>query len=75
MSCMVSPEHTTSVSSFSAHQDPPIRFRPQIKKPMRTQHCFSCDACVAKQDHHSIWINGCIGTSSSARSSSGIGSV
>uniref|UniRef100_A0A8C1RS97 Palmitoyltransferase n=2 Tax=Cyprinus carpio TaxID=7962 RepID=A0A8C1RS97_CYPCA len=24
-------------------------------------HCFSCNACVAKQDHHSIWINGCIG--------------
>ncbi|XP_056868555.1 putative palmitoyltransferase ZDHHC13 [Takifugu flavidus] len=32
-----------------------------IKKPLRTQHCFSCDACVAKQDHHSIWTNGCIG--------------
>uniref|UniRef100_A0A8D3E4X8 Palmitoyltransferase n=1 Tax=Scophthalmus maximus TaxID=52904 RepID=A0A8D3E4X8_SCOMX len=33
----------------------------QIKKPMRAQHCFSCDACVAKQDHHSVWTNGCIG--------------
>uniref|UniRef100_A0A6Q2ZMJ1 Palmitoyltransferase n=1 Tax=Esox lucius TaxID=8010 RepID=A0A6Q2ZMJ1_ESOLU len=32
-----------------------------MKKPMRANHCFSCDACVAKQDHHSIWINGCIG--------------
>ncbi|KAM3876650.1 putative palmitoyltransferase ZDHHC13 [Diretmus argenteus] len=32
-----------------------------IKKPMRTNHCFTCDACVAKQDHHSIWIDGCIG--------------
>ncbi|XP_010788923.1 putative palmitoyltransferase ZDHHC13 [Notothenia coriiceps] len=32
-----------------------------IKKPMRTNHCFNCDACVAKQDHHSIWTNGCIG--------------
>uniref|UniRef100_A0A8C7RRX8 Palmitoyltransferase n=1 Tax=Oncorhynchus mykiss TaxID=8022 RepID=A0A8C7RRX8_ONCMY len=32
-----------------------------MKKPMRASHCFSCDACVAKQDHHSIWINGCIG--------------
>uniref|UniRef100_A0A3Q4AX18 Palmitoyltransferase n=1 Tax=Mola mola TaxID=94237 RepID=A0A3Q4AX18_MOLML len=31
------------------------------KKPMRTNHCFSCDACVAKHDHHSVWINGCIG--------------
>uniref|UniRef100_A0A8C3B175 Palmitoyltransferase n=1 Tax=Cyclopterus lumpus TaxID=8103 RepID=A0A8C3B175_CYCLU len=32
-----------------------------IKKPMRTNHCFQCDACVAKQDHHSVWTNGCIG--------------
>ncbi|XP_060915639.1 putative palmitoyltransferase ZDHHC13 [Labrus mixtus] len=31
------------------------------KKPMRTNHCFSCDACVAKQDHHSVWTNCCIG--------------
>ncbi|CAF88271.1 unnamed protein product, partial [Tetraodon nigroviridis] len=40
-----------------------------IKKPMRTQHCYVCDACVAKQDHHSIWINGCIGTRTSGRGS------
>lgn len=32
-----------------------------IKKPMRANHCNTCDACVAKQDHHSVWINGCIG--------------
>lgn len=32
-----------------------------IKKPMRTYHCFICDSCVAKQDHHSIWTNCCIG--------------
>ncbi|XP_076003082.1 putative palmitoyltransferase ZDHHC13 [Genypterus blacodes] len=32
-----------------------------IKKPMRANHCFTCDACVAKQDHHSIWTNSCIG--------------
>ncbi|CAL8245626.1 unnamed protein product [Lota lota] len=32
-----------------------------IKKPMRANHCFNCDACVAKQDHHSIWTNNCIG--------------
>lgn len=31
------------------------------KKPMRTSHCFSCDACVAKHDHHSLWTNSCIG--------------
>ncbi|XP_056134539.1 putative palmitoyltransferase ZDHHC13 [Lampris incognitus] len=31
------------------------------KKPMRTNHCPVCDACIAKQDHHSIWTNSCIG--------------
>uniref|UniRef100_A0A1A7WRS7 Palmitoyltransferase n=1 Tax=Iconisemion striatum TaxID=60296 RepID=A0A1A7WRS7_9TELE len=32
-----------------------------IRKPVRATHCFSCDACVAKQDHHSVWTNTCIG--------------
>ncbi|XP_041917366.1 putative palmitoyltransferase ZDHHC13 [Alosa sapidissima] len=32
-----------------------------MRKPMRANHCFDCDACIAKQDHHSVWINGCIG--------------
>uniref|UniRef100_A0AAY4EWB7 Palmitoyltransferase n=1 Tax=Denticeps clupeoides TaxID=299321 RepID=A0AAY4EWB7_9TELE len=32
-----------------------------MRKPMRANHCFSCDACIAKQDHHSVWINNCIG--------------
>ncbi|KAK9542408.1 hypothetical protein VZT92_000273 [Zoarces viviparus] len=32
-----------------------------MKKPMRANHCFHCDACVAKHDHHSVWTNGCIG--------------
>uniref|UniRef100_A0A665V0U1 Palmitoyltransferase n=1 Tax=Echeneis naucrates TaxID=173247 RepID=A0A665V0U1_ECHNA len=32
-----------------------------IKKPKRANHCFTCDACVAKYDHHSVWTNSCIG--------------
>uniref|UniRef100_A0A8C7WNH2 Palmitoyltransferase n=1 Tax=Oryzias sinensis TaxID=183150 RepID=A0A8C7WNH2_9TELE len=32
-----------------------------VRKPLRANHCFSCDACVAKQDHHSAWLNTCIG--------------
>ncbi|XP_037102463.1 putative palmitoyltransferase ZDHHC13 [Syngnathus acus] len=32
-----------------------------LKKPVRASHCQICDACVAKQDHHSVWTNSCIG--------------
>ncbi|KAM4593387.1 putative palmitoyltransferase ZDHHC13 [Odontesthes bonariensis] len=32
-----------------------------VRKPVRAVHCFSCDACVAKQDHHSMLTNTCIG--------------
>ena len=64
-SCMVSVKH----KPFTFHSSVPLsykcvytRFHSQTKKPMRTNHCFFCDACVAKHDHHSVWINGCIGT-------------
>ncbi|XP_061078150.1 putative palmitoyltransferase ZDHHC13 isoform X2 [Conger conger] len=32
-----------------------------MRKPIRATHCFDCDSCIAKQDHHSVWINGCVG--------------
>nr|XP_049573058.1 putative palmitoyltransferase ZDHHC13 isoform X2 [Syngnathus scovelli] len=32
-----------------------------LKKPVRASHCQICDSCVAKQDHHSVWTNSCIG--------------
>ncbi|KAL4641997.1 putative palmitoyltransferase ZDHHC13 [Arapaima gigas] len=32
-----------------------------MRKPVRSSHCFYCDSCVAKHDHHSVWINGCVG--------------
>lgn len=40
---------------------------------MRTNHCFFCDACVAKQDHHSIWMNCCIGEERASRERVGAG--
>lgn len=61
-SCMVSLKQQTLVYyRHSDSQSPDTLLCLQAKKPMRTNHCFSCDACVAKHDHHSMWTNCCIG--------------
>jgi hypothetical protein len=32
-----------------------------LQKPARSKHCSICKACIAKHDHHCIWINNCVG--------------
>lgn len=33
----------------------------EILKPQESRHCYICDKCVDRFDHHCQWLNNCVG--------------
>lgn len=49
--------------SAAAAANPAVCRRCRKYAPPRAYHCFVCRTCVARQDHHNVWLDCCVGQS------------
>ena len=38
-----------------------------VRKPLRSKHCRDCGYCIARMDHHCVWLDGCVGLQNHGR--------
>lgn len=50
-----------SAAAAAAAANPAVCRHCRKYAPPRAHHCFVCRTCVARQDHHNVWLDCCIG--------------
>eukprot|EP00164_Ancoracysta_twista_P003634 GFYU01004871.1.p1 GENE.GFYU01004871.1~~GFYU01004871.1.p1 ORF type:complete len:373 (-),score=61.30 GFYU01004871.1:207-1325(-) len=67
----VSTERHNRASSFDGTVSTPVRSgfcsRCAVPQALRTKHCYDCDRCIPKFDHHCVWIGTCVAEGNHAR--------